>query len=367
MAPPLRSRTLKKNELPTFLKPLKPVLFSESTSRPSPLVQKISSISWSPTGSLLATCTSSSIRVWHSDRPNVKTSIELKNAHPKGGVAFGSQGVSGDVVEKVAFSPTTENVLASSGFDGMVRLWDVRMPSGNAATAGKGTAAADCRVGGEAVFLTWGPNGTEMLVGRKDDVVHSVDVRRITSTDLTPQYELSPERLMEKGSTTYYGMAFSNGGSEVFATTTDGTVQILDYPSMRLLHTLSGHSGHCYAVAHSPTGTHLAVGSADGLISLWDTHTWLSTHSLSAPSQTTSIRDLSFSFDGSYLIAGAGINEGKDGGPGLNIYHVDTGEVVHTLDTTNCPTHVAWHPTRYWIAFAGDPGGLKVLGSGTAL
>lgn len=372
MAPPARSRPLKKNDFPSFLKPLKPVLFSESTApRPSPLVQKISSISWSPTGQLLATCTTANIRIWNAERPNVKSSTELKNAHAKGGVAFGSPAVSGDTVEKVAFCPTMEGVLASVGQDGMVRLWDVRVPGGTAMAGGKGTALADCRVGGEAAFLTWHSNGREMLVGRKDDVVHSVDVRRMSSgMDGSPaQYQLEAERRMERGKTgsALYAMAFSNSGHEVFAPTKDGEVMILDYPSMSLLHTVSGHSDAAYTCAHSPAGTYLAVGSADSTISLWDTHSWYTTHTLSAPSQTTSVRDLSFSFDGAYLVAGAGLQDYKEGGSGLNIHHVDTGDLVHTVDTTNFPSYVAWHPTRYWIAYSGDPGGLKVVGSGTGL
>lgn len=366
MAPVVRSRPLKKNDLPALFKPLKPVLFSESlASRPSSLVQKIASVSWSPTGSLLATCTVANIRIWSAERPNVKNSTELKNAHAKNGAAFGSSGVSGDTIEKVAFCPNTEGVLASTGHDGMVRLWDVRVPGG-AATGGKGAVLGDCKVGRQGEFLTWHPNGREMLVGRKDDRIYSVDVRRMLSADSTPSYNLEATESLRRSRDIYTTVAFSNSGREVFATTEDGPVKIFDYPSMTPLHTLAGHTGPSYTVQHSPAGSYVAVGSADSTISLWDTSTWFCNHTLASPSQLTSIKDLSFSFDGTYIVAGSG-DTARDGSPGMEIYHVDAGEVVHTVETSNCPTHVAWHPTRYWLAYAGDPGGLKVVGSGSVM
>ncbi|KAK4543628.1 hypothetical protein LTR36_005273 [Oleoguttula mirabilis] len=362
MAPP-RYRGIKKNELSASVKLNKPLLFSESLGRPSGLVQKIGCVEWSPTGTLLATCTTATIRIWNAERPHVKSSTEIKNAHAKGGVAFGAPGVSGETVEKIAFCPTVEGVLASSGRDGMVRLWDVRVPGGIANLGGRGTALADCRTGNEGTFLTWHPNGREMLLGRDDSRIYSVDVRQMSGADSTPAYTLEATERIHRGSssTTYYQMAFSNTGREVFATTKGGPVKIFDYPSMSLLHTLTGHPETTYTVQQSPAGTYVAAGSADSTISLWDTHNWFCTHTLSSQSQSTSIKDISFSYDGAYLVAGSG-DMARDVGGGMAIYHVDSGEVVHTVETINCPTFVAWHPTRYWIAYAGDPGGLKVVG-----
>ena len=96
------------------------------------------------------------IRIWNPERPNVKSSTEIRNGHNSS--FAGGPGGSGAVVEKVAFCPTTENILASTGHDGGVRLWDVRVPGG-AASAGKGTQLADCKVGDPVLFLTWHPDG----------------------------------------------------------------------------------------------------------------------------------------------------------------------------------------------------------------
>ncbi|KXL42840.1 hypothetical protein M433DRAFT_41884, partial [Acidomyces richmondensis BFW] len=347
MAPPPRSRVLKKADFQQVFKSLKPTLFSENV-KPTALIQKISSISWSATGTLLATSTSANIRVWNPERASVKTSIELRNAHPKTGAAFGTNGVSGDVVEKVAFCPVQENLLASTGHDGLVRLWDVRVPGGTAGVGGKGTAVADCRVGKEGYHLAWHPDGNELLAGRRDDSIYSIDVRQAT------------ERI-SRAKDVYYNLSFSNSGREVFATTDRGPVKIFGYPSMDHIHSLAGHPATTYVAKHSPSGAYIAVGSADSTISLWDTVNFLCTHTLNAPNQFTSIKDLSFSFDGQFLVAGSG-DAARDGSAGLNIFCVETGEVAHTIDTANCPTYVAWHPTRYLLAYGGDPGGLRTVG-----
>lgn len=371
MAPVVPSRPLKKDTFPNVFKSLKPVLFSESTSsRPSLLVPNIRALSWSPTGSLIATCTSAHIRVWNPERPNVKSSTEIRNGH--NGSFAGGPGGSGSAVEKVAFCPIMDNVLASTGYDGGVRLWDVRVPGG-AAGGGKGVQLVDCKVGEPAkdpgLFLTWHPQGTALLVGTKEDVVMSIDIRRMMEMDGTnSKWGLDATQCSpfdgQKASCHYYGMCFSNSGREVFAATGDGPVQILDYPSMSLLHTLSGHTQASYTVQESPRGDWVAVGGGDSLITLWDTSDWHCMHALT--SHASAVRDISFSFDGTYLATGSG-GDARDGGPGLEVYHVDTGDVAHTIDTSNAVTVAAWHPYKYWIAYAGDPGGLKIVGSGSSV
>ncbi|RMY97577.1 hypothetical protein D0862_07995 [Hortaea werneckii] len=267
MAPPHRPRLLKKSDLPSFLKPLKPTLFSESSAPPSsrysqPLVQKIADISWSPTGSSIATCTSSNIRVWNSGRPNVKSSTEIRNAHPRDGGEWGRSGVSGDGVEKVAFSPREEGVLASLGADGMVRLWDLRTPN-------KAIPVGDCKVTKQGGVLVWHPEGHQILVTVKSsNEVHQIDVRRLptaTSDPLQPaRFSLeSATRTPDAPHAVYTNIAFSNSGRELFATTTNAGVQILDYPSLTHLHTLSAFPGETHCVEHSPSGAHVAAGSAD--------------------------------------------------------------------------------------------------------
>ena len=69
------------------------------------------------------------------------------------------------------------------------------------------------------------------------------------------------------------------------------------------------------------------------------------------------VKGVSFTWDGSYVVGGS------DEGNGLQIAHVETGEYVHTVPTTMPAPCVAWHPSRYWLAYSGDPMGLKIVGA----
>ena len=73
---------------------------------------------------------------------------------------------------------------------------------------------------------------------------------------------------------------------------------------------------------------------------------------------TGAVRNLGFSFDGSFIVGGS------DEGNGLEIAHVETGEYVHTVPTQAPAPCVAWHPARYWLAYSGDSMGLKIVGAG---
>lgn len=293
----------------------------------------------------------------------MKSSSEIRSGH-NGSFAGGPVG-STATVEKVCFCPTRENILASTGADGGVRLWDVRLPGG-AAGAAKSVQVADHKMENSGVCLTWHPSGMELLASSKDEVVQSIEVRKMVDMDdAAGKWTLNGiDRMPFKNRTRIDALAFSNSGREVFACTGEGPVKILDYPSMTPIHTLAGHTHATYAVQHSPLGNWVAVGGGDSMITLWDTYTWQCSHMFTA--HMGPVRELSFSFDGAYLICGSG-TDSKESSPGLEIYHVDTGEVAHTVDTNNPVTVAAWHPHRYWLAYAGDPGGLKIVGAGSSI
>lgn len=67
------------------------------------------------------------------------------------------------------------------------------------------------------------------------------------------------------------------------------------------------------------------------------------------------VRSISFSFDGSYIVGGS------DEGTGLEIAHVETGENVYTVKTSSSSPVVAWHPSKYLLAYT-DLGSLRIIG-----
>jgi THO complex subunit 3 len=158
-------------------------------------------------------------------------------------------------------------------------------------------------------------------------------------------------------------ITFCWGGKKIFVTTGEGRTKILSYPGFEpILHlrhdpatpfTLNGHTSACITVEMQPTARFLATGGSDSIIALWDTTDWICQHTLI--DMVGAVRSISFSWDGSYVVGGS------DEGTGLEIAHTETGEHVHTVKTAGpCPL-VAWHPSRYCLAYA-DVGTLKIIG-----
>lgn len=55
------------------------------------------------------------------------------------------------------FRPSHDSELASCGTDGTVRVWDVRTRK----------QAGEVKIGNEVLFLSWTPDGKELLAGTK--------------------------------------------------------------------------------------------------------------------------------------------------------------------------------------------------------
>lgn len=158
---------------------------------------------------------------------------------------------------------------------------------------------------------------------------------------------------------------------DLLVTTGEGTVKIFSYPSFTLRHTLHAHTSACLSLELSPNGRYLAVGGSDALISLWDTTDWVCRRTVSS-SNGGAVRGVSWSFDGRFLCGAC--DEPGCGGNGLEIFHAETGDSVYTVPTASGANAgipaVAWHPSRYWLAYSttadgpgSAPGGLKIVGA----
>jgi len=155
-------------------------------------------------------------------------------------------------------------------------------------------------------------------------------------------------------STAYTLLLTTGGGSiKICSYPLDPTPEIL--PDLTLLHTLHSHTSSCFALELARNGRYLATGGSDALICLWETTDLVCRRTLDK--MAGSVRGLSISWDGAYVVGST------DEGTGLEIAHVETGEYVHTVSTTNPAPCLAWHPSRYWLAYSGDTGGLKIVGA----
>ena len=93
------------------------------------------------------------------------------------------------------------------------------------------------------------------------------------------------------------------------------------------------------------SGKYFASGSADTLTSLWSAAELICVRTFAR--SESPIRNLSFSFDGQLLAAASESSS-------VHLTHVETGDVVHSIDTPDGTFTVAWHPSQLLLAFAGD-------------
>ncbi|KAK2799665.1 hypothetical protein FQN51_006797 [Onygenales sp. PD_10] len=342
----------------------------------------IRTLAWNPTGSLIATgSVDRTLRIWNPERTHVKYSTELRG-HSSG-------------IEKVAFNPVKESELASCSSDGTVRFWDVRSKN----------CISRVDVGGEAFTMAWSADGSVILVGRKDDTLIPISVESTSSPTLqTPAgiaststtantFKALPAhpRPIQTNATTF-SHSLNTSDLDLFLTTGDGTVQAVSYPSFAPLHTMHAHTSACLSIALSPTSRYLAVGGSDALISLWDTTDWICKRTMSS-ANGGAVRGVSWSWDGRFIVGAC--DEPGCGGGGLEIFHAETGESVYTIptggsagangitggagglgtvSTVGVPA-VAWHPSRYWLAYSvtadgmgsSSGGGLRIVGAGSSL
>ncbi|KAI9851448.1 MAG: hypothetical protein M1838_003637 [Thelocarpon superellum] len=323
MVPALVRRSVPKDRFSTFFASQKTQTYYDPASR-GPGSHSIRTLAWNPTGHLIATgSVDRTLRIWNPERANVKNSTELR----------GHTGA----VQCVAWNPVKEAELASCSADGTVRIWDVRS---------KG-CVGEVKTGGEGFTLAWHPDGSMLMVGRKDDALLPIRF----GSDGPAQASTALPQPVQTNQTT-----FTHSGKELLLTTGLGTIEVLSYPDLKNLHTLNAHTSSCLSLELCPRGKYLAIGGSDALVSLWDTWEWIPRHGLAA--MTGPVRSVSFTFDGAYVCGGG------DEGLGIDVAHVDTGEYVHTVPTAHPAACVAWHPARYWLAYSGDPMGLKIVGAG---
>jgi WD40 repeat protein len=100
-----------------------------------------------------------------------------------------------------------------------------------------------------------------------------------------------------------YSVAFSQDGTMLASASGDGTVQLWDPATGTHKQTLKGYNELVFSVAFSQDGTMLASASYDGTVQLWDPATGAHKQTLKVDH---TIRQLSFSSDGSYLYTDRG-------------------------------------------------------------
>lgn len=336
---PIQRKPIAKDRFSSLFSTLKTQTYHDPSSRS----HAVRTIAFNPTGHLLATGSSDrTLRIWNPEKPQVKNSTELR-------------GHTGPI-ERVAWNPIKEAELVSVSTDGTARFWDVRSKS----------CRGVVKLPSDGLTVAWSADGGTVVVGTRDDELVPITVPEegepLVEGPILKQDRQTNQLLFPYAPT-------DSPPKLVLLTTGDGSVKVASWPpptssdvsngtfspALHTLHLLHAHTSACLSLALSPTGRYLAVGGSDALISLWDTQEWVCRRTLTG--MMGQVKTVGFSWDGSYVAGGS------EDGTGIEIAHVETGEIVHTIPTTAPAPCVAWHPSRYWIAYSGDQGGLKIVGA----
>ena len=207
---------------------------------------------------------------------------------------------SAGVVQAVGVSPNGK-LLAVSGADGTLRLWNVAAPGHPV------PIATLVRANGADPLYTavFSPNGTVLATAGAGRAVQLWNVS-------DPAHAVPLGRPLTGPANTIYSVAFSPNGKTLAAGSADKTVWLWNVSdpahAVPLGQPLTGPTGYVESVAFSPNGDTLAAASADKTVWLWDVtdpaqpFPYLGMP-LTGPAAT--VTSVAFSRDGKTLAAGS--------------------------------------------------------------
>ena len=184
-----------------------------------------------------------------------------------------------DHFDGIAASPV-KSEFATAGIMWGLGVWD-------------GASPTPIRVRNEnrnaALSVAYAPNGQSLVLGLTE--------RRIMAYDTRNWELLGPLENPGIGNAATFAFAPDSRRLLIGGETSEGAV--VDFPSGRLIHRLSGHEAALRAVAWSPLGTAMATAALDGILYLWDAGTMRMRHRLAA--HDGAVTGAAFSPDGQIL------------------------------------------------------------------
>ncbi|MDX1548341.1 MAG: hypothetical protein R3247_15185, partial [Rhodothermales bacterium] len=227
------------------------------------------------------------------------------------------------IVERVAFSPAVDTLLASASLDSTVILWSART----------GRVLGTLHGSTDAVkSLAFSPSGDTLATGTYDGTIllWEVATRRVLATwqahaDAVWSLAFAPGGRLASASddgtlllwSTRTGaadtlagpgpgiadVAFSPSGALLATAGADSAVTLWEARTGRRRATLRGHTAQIYGVAFSPSGDTLASAGDDATVRLWDARAGMPLGTLTGHSNA--VYDAAFSPDGRYLASGS--------------------------------------------------------------
>jgi WD40 repeat protein len=240
--------------------------------------------------------------------------------------------------------------------DGTVRIWDVT-PGGSRDWL---TLVADPGPGGVAA-VAYAPNGTRLETTGACDGKTSLwnaETGALVRTDRTSAkpacFDLVPvsQRLYPRSQIYASATATSPDGNVAAVAVQNGTVQLLDGRSGRLLATLPGGHGGAQSLAFDRSGKRIASGNWDGTAIVWDAASGRPLRTFAGHNGV--IESLAFSPDGTTLATAGEDTTAK-------LWDLRTGKRLLTLTGhTLALTDVKFSPDGTRLATASGDGTVRV-------
>ena len=303
------------------------------------------SVGWSPDGSRIASGgNDKTLRIW-----DATTGKNLSTL-------YGHE----HTLANLEWSPDGAQIL-TGGFDRNIMIWDALSTTDSYATV-RGYQA-------DVSDVAWSPDGNRIATVSWDRGIWILDAKTANPITMLPGHEGGIYSLAWSPNSIHLATASADATLRIWNTQSGNNLATLGIPQASALspkigywsdvekfdddyvYEENGHEFPVQSVAWSPTGKHVATGSADHTLRIWDTTTWKTTTLIKTGNI---VHCVAWSPDGKYLASG-----GRDNI--VRIWDWQTGKTISSLSGhSRLISWVDWSPDGTRIASASWDESIKI-------